>query len=80
MPFILARSASFATLLAYHLGFHTWPPWPEDFKDCEKCSSDLELGHELLRDLRWTQSECLELREAKGLDEDALFQSVLVIV
>ena len=30
-----------------------------------ECS--LELGHELLRDLRWTQAECLELHQAPWL-------------
>eukprot|EP00913_Durusdinium_trenchii_P027070 g25405.t1 len=45
------------------LGFRAKRSWLATVQDCEKCSSDLELGHELLRDLRWTQSECLELRE-----------------
>jgi hypothetical protein len=38
---------------------------PQDPQKVAECS--LELGHELLRDLRWTQAECLELHQVRRL-------------
>ena len=37
-------------------------------QDPQKPAGDLDLGHELLRDLRWTQAERLELRQVQRAD------------
>ena len=43
-------------------------PLSPPFEDPQKPVGDLDLGHELLRDLRWTQAERLELRQVRHLD------------
>lgn len=45
------------------LGFRATRCWLSSSQDPQKPVGDLDLGHELLRDLRWTQAERLELRQ-----------------
>jgi len=46
------------------LGFRATKCWLSSVQDPQKVAEcSLELGHELLRDLRWTQAECLELHQ-----------------
>lgn len=47
------------------LGFHSKRCWLASLQERSKCL-ELDLDQLLLRDLRWTQSERLELREAHG--------------